>query len=108
VPGESLSLVVVFSLPFPEPDPLTLSKRQSAEQTGLDAFATVDLTEMLIKLRQGFGRLIRTAKDQGVVALLDFGDNQQYRDAVINSLPEGVPVLSNFGEARAKLQGNRH
>lgn len=99
VPGEALSLVVVFSLPFPEPDPLTLSKRQSAERAELDPWLTVDLTDMLIKLRQGYGRLIRTAADYGVITVLDLGVNGEYRKIVTEALPEGVPVLADFATA---------
>lgn len=103
VPGEALSLVVVFSLPFPQPDPLTTSKQQSAANAGLDPWQTVDLTEMLIKLRQGYGRLIRSAADQGVVAVLDLGPQDEHRELVTEALPEGVPVHSDFAAARNRL-----
>lgn len=100
VPGEALSLVVVFSLPFPEPDPLLISKRLAAERADLDPALTVDLTEMLIKLRQGYGRLIRTSADQGVVAVLDLGEEGQQRKLAEEALPEGVPVFNQFTQAR--------
>ena len=107
VPGEALSLVVVFSLPFPEQDPLTMNKRQSAEQSGLDPWLTVDLTEMVIKLRQGCGRLIRTAIDRGVIAVLDLGENGEYREVVAEALPDGVPVFADFAAARERVNGTK-
>lgn len=103
VPGEALSLVVVFSLPFPEHDPLLCSKRLAAERSGLDPILTVDQTEMLIKLRQGYGRLIRTAADRGVIALLDLGQDRQQQALVRAALPTGVSVWPSFEEARAAV-----
>lgn len=71
VPGESLSCCIIPGLPFPEHDPLIRERRLQAEEQGADPFMAVDLPEMLMKLKQGAGRLIRTAQDRGVLALLD-------------------------------------
>jgi ATP-dependent DNA helicase DinG len=69
VPGPALSLVVLDKLPFPRPDePLTQARRDRA---GPAAFAVVDLPRAATILAQGAGRLIRTATDRGVVAVLD-------------------------------------
>jgi ATP-dependent DNA helicase DinG len=69
VPGPSLSLVVIDRLPFPRPDdPLISARREAAGATG---FREVDLPRAAIRLAQGAGRLIRTATDRGVVAVLD-------------------------------------
>ncbi len=103
VPGEALSLVAVFSLPFPEHDPLLVSKRLAAEQAGLDPILTVDVTEMLIKLRQGYGRLIRTATDRGVIALLDLGQKKDQQELVQEALPTGVSIWRSFEQAKAAV-----
>jgi len=69
VPGATLSLVVIDKIPFPRPDePLTAARREAA---GPDGFRLVDLPRAATLLAQGAGRLIRTATDRGVVAVLD-------------------------------------
>lgn len=69
VPGASLSLVVLDKLPFPRPDdPLMAARREAA---GPQGFRVVDLPRAATLLAQGAGRLIRTATDRGVVAVLD-------------------------------------
>jgi len=69
VPGPALSLVVIDRIPFPRPDdPLTAARRDAAGRAG---FQTVDLPRAATLLAQGAGRLIRSATDRGVVAVLD-------------------------------------
>jgi ATP-dependent DNA helicase DinG len=69
VPGPSLSMVVIDKIPFPRPDePLVQARRDKA---GPSAFRVVDLPRAATLLAQGAGRLIRTATDRGVVAVLD-------------------------------------
>ncbi len=86
VPGPSLSLVTIDRLPFPRPDePLLQARRELARQ---DAFATVDLPRAATMLAQGAGRLIRTADDTGVVAVLDSRlASAGYRWELVNALP---------------------
>ncbi|MCL4261276.1 MAG: hypothetical protein KJZ52_11695, partial [Anaerolineales bacterium] len=68
IPGESLSVVVITKLPFDVPtDPLMAARSEMYE----DSFNQYYLPEAILKFRQGFGRLIRTASDRGVVAILD-------------------------------------
>jgi ATP-dependent DNA helicase DinG len=69
VPGPSLSLVVIDRLPFPRPDDPLISARRTA--AGSQGFMEIDLPRAAIRLAQGAGRLIRTATDRGVVAVLD-------------------------------------
>lgn len=94
VPGEALTLVIIFRLPYPWDDPVMAAKRRKAERDGLDPLQTVDRPAMLIKLRQGFGRLIRRKTDRGVLAVLDLGANGADAEAVREALPEGVRVYS--------------
>jgi ATP-dependent DNA helicase DinG len=69
VPGPSLSLVVIDKLPFPRPDdPLFSARREAAGAAG---FRAVDLPRAATLLAQGAGRLVRSATDRGVVAVLD-------------------------------------
>ena len=69
VPGPSLLLVVIDRLPFPRPDdPLFSARRQAAGTAG---FRLVDLPRAATLLAQGAGRLVRSAEDRGVVAVLD-------------------------------------
>jgi ATP-dependent DNA helicase DinG len=91
VPGEPLSCVVIPRLPFPAHDPLIRERREQAVAIGEDPFRTVDLPEMLVKLKQGAGRLIRTAQDRGVLALLDRSHlDKPWAKFVSAALPKGA------------------
>ncbi|MDY7102649.1 MAG: ATP-dependent DNA helicase [Actinomycetota bacterium] len=87
VPGRSLSLVILDRIPFPRPDePLVAARR---ERAGPAAFSLVDLPRAATLLAQGAGRLLRTANDEGVVAVLDsrLANRRAYRWDLINALP---------------------
>lgn len=72
VPGETCQLVIIDRIPFPRPDDPLLSARQRAvERAGGNGFMAVAATHAALLLAQGAGRLIRTAEDRGVVAVLD-------------------------------------
>ncbi len=87
VPGPTLSLVTVDRLPFPRPDDPVLQARR--ERAGAAAFRTIDLPRAATLLAQGAGRLIRTASDSGVVAVLDprLATAASYRWELIRALP---------------------
>ena len=86
VPGDACSLVVIDRLPFARPDdPLAEARR---ERAGPGAFAAVDIPHAAVRLAQGAGRLIRTATDRGVVAVLDPRlAEASYRPAILSALP---------------------
>ncbi len=86
VPGRALSLVTLDRLPFPRPDdPLVQARR---ERAGSRAFSLVDLPRAATLLAQGAGRLIRTAEDRGVVAVLDSRlATASYRRVLLATLP---------------------
>lgn len=97
VPGEALSCCIIPNLPWPEHDPLIRERREQAQAAGDDPTLAVDVPEMLIKLKQGAGRLIRTAHDRGVLALLD-------RDFIDKPWADGVEaVLPEDAERTAEL-----
>ena len=72
VPGEQLSCVIVDRLPFAAPsDPVVAARVRALQEDGRNAFAEFQVPEAVLALKQGFGRLIRTKTDRGVLALLD-------------------------------------
>ena len=88
VEGESLSQVIIFKLPFPVPEPIMEYKMSKAECPLIE----VAVPEMIIKLKQGAGRLIRSADDRGIVSILDPRASSRlktaYKEDVLSSLPE--------------------
>ena len=86
VPGPTLSLVTIDRIPFPRPDDPVLEARR--ERAGPGAFAAVDLPRAGTLLAQGAGRLIRSAEDRGVVAVLDSRlATARYRGALLARVP---------------------
>ncbi len=86
VPGRALSLVTIDRLPFPRPDDPLLQARR--DRAGGRAFSVVDLPRAATLLAQGAGRLIRTAEDRGVVAVLDPRlATASYRGVLLSTLP---------------------
>jgi len=72
LPGELLELLVLFKFPFTVPDrPWFKANLERIERGGESSFAKLSLPEAVVKFRQGFGRLIRTASDRGCVVILD-------------------------------------
>jgi DNA polymerase-3 subunit epsilon/ATP-dependent DNA helicase DinG len=86
VPGEQLSVVMLTKLPFDVPtDPLIAARSEMYE----DSFQQYYLPEAILKFRQGFGRLIRTQSDRGIVAILDRRVlTKQYGRLFLESLPQ--------------------
>ena len=87
-PGDTLTCLVIAKLPFPRQDPLFHARRRACDEAGERWFDKFYLPEAVLKFRQGFGRLIRTETDTGVVVVLDHRLTQKnYRRDFIDSLP---------------------
>jgi ATP-dependent DNA helicase DinG len=102
VPGEALRLVVVTRLPFEVPDhPATAARAQAIAARGGDPFLDDSLPEAVLTFRQGFGRLVRSRQDRGVVAVLDPRlRTRAYGATFLESLPS-CPRTSSIGDVAA-------
>jgi ATP-dependent DNA helicase DinG len=89
IPGDTLSMLIIVKLPFQVPDPIG-EYEQTLYSSMFEYKNRVIVPEMLIKLKQGFGRLIRALTDTGVVAILDSRANSTgaYRERILATLPD--------------------
>jgi ATP-dependent DNA helicase DinG len=72
VPGDQLSCVIVDRLPFAVPsDPIVAARVRALQEQGRNPFLEFQVPQAVLALKQGFGRLIRTKTDRGLLALLD-------------------------------------
>jgi ATP-dependent DNA helicase DinG len=107
VPGEALSLVVIDRLPFAPPgDPVIAARLRALEADGRNGFEELQVPAAALALRQGFGRLVRTSRDRGLVAVLDRRIvTKRYGQAFLATLPR-TSVLRSVEEARAWWDGD--
>ncbi len=94
VPGDSCRLVVIDRIPFPRPDdPLMTARSRSVAQAGGNGFMAVSATHAAVRLAQGAGRLIRSTRDRGVVAVLDSRlSTERYGNFLRSALPPFWPT----------------
>jgi len=99
VPGEALSNVIIVKLPFAVPDhPVMAARQEKIVADGGSAFTDYSLPEAILKFRQGFGRLIRSRSDRGMVVILDNRVcTTGYGKAFLRSLPACKQIIDETG-----------
>ena len=102
VPGRALRALILAKLPFKVPsEPLTAARLERLEEQGLDGFRHYLLPHAALKLKQGFGRLIRSRSDFGVVVLLDQRIiRRSYGAVLLASLPPAQRVVAPWPAVR--------
>ncbi|GAM12609.1 helicase C-terminal domain-containing protein [Mesobacillus selenatarsenatis] len=93
IPGEDLSCLIIVRLPFTPPDePITAAKCALIKENGGSPFSELSLPEAVLRFKQGFGRLIRTSNDRGLILIFDRRlVTTSYGGAFLQSVPD-VPV----------------
>jgi ATP-dependent DNA helicase DinG len=106
VPGDALRLVILDKIPFAVPtEPVVAARCAQIEREGGNPFAEYSVPVAAITLKQGFGRLLRTKKDAGIVALLDKrAVTKGYGKRLLASLPPATRV-GTLDEVRAFWRG---
>ncbi|MBI4420177.1 MAG: helicase, partial [Gemmatimonadetes bacterium] len=106
VPGPSLRVLLLAKLPFKVPnEPLTAARLERLEAQGGDGFRDYLLPNAALKLKQGFGRLIRSRADVGVVVLMDHRIvSKSYGRVLLESLPPAAQVMGPWAAVRAACE----
>ncbi|MFZ3365408.1 MAG: helicase C-terminal domain-containing protein [Candidatus Acidiferrales bacterium] len=99
VPGSQLSCVIIDRLPFAVPsDPIVAARVRALQDDGQNAFAEYQVPKAVLSLKQGFGRLIRSRTDRGILSILDNRiQRMQYGRIFLESLPE-YALTQDFAE----------
>ncbi len=106
VPGRSLRVLLLAKLPFRVPtEPLTAARLEALAARGVDGFRHYLLPLAALKLKQGFGRLIRTRADAGVVMLMDHRiARRSYGEVLLASLPPAARVVGTWETVRGEAE----
>jgi ATP-dependent DNA helicase DinG len=106
VPGHALRALVINKLPFKVPsEPVTAARLERLAEEGLDGFMNYLLPHAALKLKQGFGRLIRGRQDMGVVVLLDSRVvTRRYGPLLLSGLPRAERIVGSWAQVRTKCE----
>lgn len=105
VPGDALRGLLIAKLPFRVPsDPMVAAQCEAIEARGGNSFSEFMLPHASLRLKQGFGRLIRTATDRGVVVLSDPRVlTKRYGRQLLNALPPAKRITGEWGQLRRQV-----
>jgi ATP-dependent DNA helicase DinG len=106
VPGDALRGLIIAKLPFKVPtEPLTAAHCEAIERAGGDAFADYMLPHAALRLKQGFGRLIRTSTDSGVVVIADPRVvRMAYGRELLRGLPPAKRLTGRWSDLRVEIE----
>jgi ATP-dependent DNA helicase DinG len=106
VPGRALRGLIIAKLPFKVPtEPLTAAHCEAIERSGGDAFNGYMLPHAALRLKQGFGRLIRSSTDSGVVVIADPRViRMPYGRELMRALPPARRVTGHWAELREEIR----
>jgi ATP-dependent DNA helicase DinG len=106
VPGRALRVLVLTKLPFKVPnEPITQARLERLAEQGEDGFMNYLLPHAALKLKQGFGRLIRSRSDVGVVVLLDKRVvTKRYGSLILSGLPRAERVVGTWAQVLTKCE----
>jgi ATP-dependent DNA helicase DinG len=107
VPGAQLSCVIIDKLPFAVPsDPIVAARVRALQEDGRNPFAEYQIPEAVLALKQGFGRLIRSKTDRGILSILDNRiQRMHYGRIFIESLPD-YTITEDLGEVARFMEGH--
>ena len=105
VVGSALALVVLVKLPFQPPDrPVWEARQEAVDAAGRSSFSEISLPDAALRLKQGFGRLIRSTSDQGAVLVLDRRlAAARYSGYLLDALPDAQRVIGDTDEVIRQL-----
>jgi ATP-dependent DNA helicase DinG len=106
VPGRALRALIMNKLPFKVPsEPITAARLERLAEEGLDGFMHYLLPHAALKLKQGFGRLIRSRQDTGIVVLLDSRVvTKRYGHLLLSGLPRADRIVDRWSQVRIKCE----
>ena len=106
VPGRALRVLILAKLPFKVPtEPLTAARLERLTQAGVDGFTHYLVPLAALKLKQGFGRLIRSKSDVGAVVLLDRRVvTKRYGPSILEGLPPASKAIGSWPDVRNELE----
>jgi DNA polymerase-3 subunit epsilon/ATP-dependent DNA helicase DinG len=100
IPGKDLEMLFIHKFPFAVPtDPVIMARSKLFR----DPFSEYSVPQMLLKLRQGIGRLIRTKEDRGVIVILDGRIGSSWGKAVPGAFPSNIRIKNGTMDAFAEL-----